>query len=218
MSHLPSFAEQRRRMVDEQLRRRGIRDERVLAAMRLAPREAFVPAGLLATAYDDHAMPIGSGQTISQPFTVAYMCEAAQLTGGEKVLEIGTGSGYGAAVLAHLAREVYTVERLPELADEARRRLTELGYDHVHVATGDGSMGWPEHAPFDAIVVTAAATKLPPALVEQLAPGGRIVIPIGPAGGGQIMYRFTNRDGELKAEDLGDFAFVPLIGADTPDA
>lgn len=135
-------------MVEFQLRSRGICDENVLAAMERVPREKFVPDNERSVAYEDHALPIGSGQTISQPFTVAYMCESAQLRAQDKVLEIGTGSGYGAAVLSHLAREVYSIERLPELADSARMRLQKMGYHNVHIATGDGSLGWPEHAPF----------------------------------------------------------------------
>lgn len=203
----------RRRMVEDQLRARGIGDERVLAAMDRVPREAFVDVDQQDSAYDDCALPIASGQTISQPYTVAYMCEAARIGPADKVLEIGTGSGYGAAVLSQLAREAYSVERLPELASEARRRLAELGYRNVHVATADGSLGHPEGAPYDAILVTAGAVTLPPALVEQLAPGGRIVIPIGDGESGQTMCRFTDRRGRLEEENLGAFAFVPLIGA-----
>lgn len=211
------YAELRLRMIESQLRSRDIDDPRVLDAMNRVPREAFVLDEDRSAAYDDHAMSIGHAQTISQPYTVAFMCQAAQLTGDEKVLEIGTGSGYGAAVLSLLSREVYTVERIPELTEQARRRLEAMGYDNVHVATADGTLGFPAGAPFDAIVVTAGADVLPEALVKQLAPGGRIVIPIGEYGGGQTMYRFTKRDGELTAEDLGAFSFVPLIGAYTRD-
>lgn len=210
-----SFDARRRQMVEDQLRPRGIRDERVLAAMSCVPREAFVGKDWIHDAYDDCALPIAGGQTISQPYTVAYMCEAAAISPSDRVLEIGTGSGYCAAVLSHLAREVYTVERLPKLAAEARRRLSDLGYGNVHVATANGSLGLPANSPYDAILVTAAAVSLPQALVEQLAPGGRIVIPIGDYDSGQTMYRFTRRESELTAEDLGAFAFVPLIGAYT---
>lgn len=206
-----TFNKLRLQMVDSQLRSRGISDERVLAAMERVPREEFVPDNERAVAYEDHALPIGLGQTISQPFTVAYMCEAAQLCDQDKVLEIGTGSGYGAAVLSHIANEVYSIERLSELADSARERLQKLGYHNVHIATGDGSLGWPEHAPFDAIIVTAGAASFPHALAQQLAPGGRLVIPMGEQELGQTMYRFTLREGQLQSENLGQFAFVPLI-------
>lgn len=201
-------------MIDEQLRPRGIHDERVLAAMGQVPREAFVPDDLRHEAYHDCALAIGLGQTISQPFTVAYMCQALELRGAERVLEIGAGSGYGAAVLSELAREVYTVERIGELAEEAERRLQRLGYDNVHVRSGDGTLGWPEQAPFDAVVVTAAAESIPEALVGQLCAGGRLVIPVGEYGSGQRMQRLTLHDGRLTAEDLGAFSFVPLIGDD----
>lgn len=207
-----SFDELRRQMVDEQLRARGIRDERVLHAMSGVPREAFVGDDQVDAAYADCALPIGSGQTISQPFTVAFMCEAAQIAPDDKVLEIGTGSGYGAAVLSCLARAVDTVERLPELADEARRRLNEQGYSRIRVFTADGSLGRPQDAPYDAILVTAGADSLPPALVEQLAPGGRLVIPIGDYAD-QTMYRFTRTADGMQTENLGEFAFVPLVGA-----
>ena len=216
MNQHDSSKELRHRMVELDLRSRGICDERVLAAMGRVPREEFVPDNERSVAYEDHALPIGLGQTISQPFTVAYMCEAAQLHGGEIVLEIGTGSGYGAAVLSRLAREVYSIERLSELADSARERLQKMGYQNVHVVTGDGSLGWPEHAPYDAIIVTAGAESLPHALAQQLAPGGRMVIPIGEPHYGQTMYRMTNCDGRLQSEDLGAFAFVPLIANSSP--
>jgi protein-L-isoaspartate(D-aspartate) O-methyltransferase len=199
-------------MVEYQVRARGIRDMRVLAAMSRVPREAFVDAAQQWSAYADCALPIGEGQTISQPYTVAFMAEAAQIAPTDRVLEIGTGSGYGAAVLAHLAAEVYTIERIPELADAACRRLAEQGYRNVRVVTGDGSSGLSEHAPYDAIIVTAGAVSLPEAYVAQLAPGGRIVIPIGELYSGQTMYRFTKLDGRLEADDLGEFTFVPLVG------
>jgi len=200
-------------MVEHQLRARGIGDERVLAAMNRVPREAFIDAALRDSAYADGALPIGEGQTISQPFTVAFMAEAARIRPTDRVLEIGTGSGYGAAVLSQLAAEVHTIERLPDLAEGARRHLAAAGYPNVHVVTGDGTSGLPEHAPYDAIVVTAGAVSLPEALVEQTAAGGRIVIPIGEFHAGQTMYRFTRRDGRIDSESLGGFAFVPLIGA-----
>jgi protein-L-isoaspartate(D-aspartate) O-methyltransferase len=205
------FAERRHRMVDIDLRERGLRDRRMLAAMSRVPREEFVPDSLRDDAYEDRPLPIGFGQTISQPFTVAFMLEALSLCGGENVLEIGTGSGYAAAILSRLARVVHTVERVPELASEAESRLQRLGCDNVHVHQCDGTLGLPEYAPFDAIVVTAAAESLPPPLRDQLTVGGRIVIPIGDSGG-QSLYRLTNSDDGLESEDLGGFAFVPLIG------
>jgi protein-L-isoaspartate(D-aspartate) O-methyltransferase len=169
----------RARMVREQLRARGIQDTLVLAAMARVPRHEFVPSPLQHLAYEDGPLPIGSGQTISQPYIVAYMTEAARVSAGHRVLEIGTGSGYQAAILAELAREVWTIEIVPELATRAGEVLRRLGYTNVHVRTGDGYLGWPERAPFDAIVVTAAPDHVPPALVAQLAVGGRMVIPVG---------------------------------------
>lgn len=201
-----------RQQLVNQLRNRGISDERVLAAMNVVPREDFVPEDLRERAYEDHALPIGSEQTISQPFTVAFMCEALQLTGNERVLEIGTGSGYGACVLSRLANWVYTIERLPELAASAQQRIQHLGFQNITVRIGDGSLGWPEEAPFDAIIVTAGAAECPSTYREQLAPAGRIVIPVGPTPRQQQMVRFTLRHGELIPESLGSFAFVPLIG------
>lgn len=212
MSARPDFSELRRRMVDDQLRAHGISDLRVLKAMGQVPREEFVPPDLRSAAYDDCPLPIGCEQTISQPFTVAFMAQELQLRGGEKVLEIGAGSGYGAAVLAHLAAEVYSIERIPVLADQARERLAHLKYKNVAIITGDGTRGLPDQAPFDAIVVTAGAEALPHAYVEQLCDGGRIVVPIGGYRDSQIMYRFTRLAGELKVEHLGRFTFVPLIG------
>ena len=207
-----SFAERRQRMVRDQIEARGIRDHRVLDAMNRVPREEFVPRDLQNEAYDDRPLPIGYGQTISQPFTVAFMTEALRLAGAEKVLEIGTGSGYAAAVLACLANEVHTIERIPSLAQQAERRLARLGFDNVHLHTANGTLGLPTYAPFDAIVVTAGADQLPEPYAEQLADGGRIVIPIGPAPTSQTLCRFTRRGRELNAENLGQFAFVPLIG------
>jgi protein-L-isoaspartate(D-aspartate) O-methyltransferase len=207
----PSFAELRARMIDEQLLPRGICDQRVLRAMAEVPRERFMPDDVRDLAYDDYAHAIAAGQTISQPYTVAFMCEAAQLQGEEKVLEVGTGSGYGAAVLSRLARRVVTIERIPELADEAQRRLAVEGFRNVTVVAGDGTQGVPAEAPFDAIVVTAGGEHLPPAYVEQLNLGGRIIMPIG-GYEGQTMYRFTLEAAGLRTESLGRFAFVPLVG------
>jgi protein-L-isoaspartate(D-aspartate) O-methyltransferase len=207
-----AFADLRRHMVKVQLAGHGIDDARVLEAMGRIPREEFVPPELRDAAYEDGPLPIGFGQTISQPFTVAFMCAALRLTGNEKVLEIGTGSGYGAAVLSLLAKSVFTIERVPELAALARERLARLGHDNVQVITADGTLGLPAEAPFDGIVVTAGAETLPDTYVQQLARHGRIVIPIGGFRYNQEMYRFTRLEGELRVENLGGFAFVPLIG------
>lgn len=208
------FESARQYMVEHQLRRRGIADERVLQAMLSVPREEFVPAVQRNRAYDDCPLPIGFDQTISQPYTVAFQCAALKLAGDERVLELGTGCGYAAAVLSLLAKDVHTIERIPGLADQARRTLARLGYANVHVHTGDGTLGLPEAGPFDGIVATAGGTDLPEPLAEQLAPGGRIVIPLGESLYEQSMYRFTKRAGgeELAKENLGAFCFVPLIG------
>ena len=205
------FADARHAMVEFQIAHRGIKDRRVQQAMGNVPREEFVPDAFREEAYADWPLPIGYGQTISQPFTVAYMAQAALLEGPERVLEVGSGSGYGAAVLSQLAAVVHSVERVPELADAAARRTKRLGYANVTVHVANGTLGLREHAPFDAIVVTAAAEALPEPYGKQLSEGGRIVIPIGKSTS-QFMYRFTKRNGELDAENLGGFAFVPLIG------
>lgn len=208
------FDDAREAMVRTQIEARGIRDGAVLAAMRAVPREAFLPAGLGEFAYADHPLPIGAEQTISQPYIVALMTEALGLRGGERVLEIGAGSGYAAAVLGRIAAEVYTVERHGELAEAARARLGALGFDNVHVLHGDGTLGWPEHAPYDAIIVAAGGPEVPRALVEQLKPGGRLVIPVGEDRSLQHLTRLTReRDGSLRREDLGGVRFVPLVGA-----
>lgn len=203
----------RERMVAEQLERRGIRDPRVLEAMRSVPREMFVPERVAEFAYDDSPLPIEQRQTISQPYIVARMTEALELDADDTVLEIGTGSGYGAAVLAESAREVYTIERHRRLADSARDTLTGLGYDNVHVRCGDGSLGWPEHAPFDAIVATAAGAEVPQPLKRQLAIGGRLVIPVGSMYGAQELLRLRRvGEAEHERERLGAVRFVALIG------
>lgn len=206
-------ADARARMVDRQLALRGIADRRVLDAFRDVPRDAFVPAELAEFAYDDTPLPIGEGQTISQPYIVAVTIEALGLEGGERVLEIGTGSGYAAAVLGRLANEVFTVERLESLADHARKRLKDLGFHKVYVLHGDGTLGWPEHAPYDAIAVAAGGPEVPEALAEQLAPGGRLVIPVGSDETSQVLTRFTRKkSGKLREEPLSPVRFVPLIG------
>jgi protein-L-isoaspartate(D-aspartate) O-methyltransferase len=183
--------------------------------MRAVPRERFVPASMARFAYDDGPLPIGKGQTISQPYIVAVMTAAVRMKPGERALEIGTGSGYGAAVLSRIAGEVYTVERVGELAESARRRLAELGYDNVHVLEGDGTLGWPEHAPYEAILVTAGGPRVPKALLHQMAVGGRLIMPVGTDLHGQRLVRVTRTDAhEYEHENLEYVAFVPLIGAE----
>ena len=205
--------EERVSMVEKTIEARGVEDPDVLAAMRSVPRHGFVPEGYVDQAYEDHPLPIGYGQTISQPYVVAWMTELLALQPGEKVLEIGTGSGYQAAVLAELPEiEVYSVEIVPELAERAAATLDSLGYDDVKTTQGDGYFGWPEYAPFDAIIVTAAPDHLPQPLVQQLTGEGRLVIPIGPPGGYQGLWRFTVENGELVAENLGGVMFVPFTG------
>ena len=211
---MTDFTDLRHRMVRAQIENRGVRDRAVLEAMRTVPREAFVPERLSDFAYDDAPLPIEEGQTISQPFIVAMMIAAVGPTSRDRVLEIGTGSGYAAAVLAEVAGEVFTVERHSVLADQARRRLAQLGFSNVQVLEGDGTLGWPEHAPYDAIVVAAGGPDVPPALLAQLAIGGRLVIPIGPTPRTQHLVRVTRRSEErFERERMGDVRFVPLIGA-----
>jgi protein-L-isoaspartate(D-aspartate) O-methyltransferase len=200
-------------MVEQQLRARGIRAPRVLAAMATVPREAFVAPELAGAAYDDRPLPIEAGQTISQPYIVALMTEAMELRCDDTVLEIGTGSGYAAAVLASVAERVYTVERIAGLAELARQRLERLGYHTVEVRCGDGTLGWPEHAPYDAIVVTACGPDVPSALVEQLVIGGRLVMPIGSRDDQELVRITRTGDHEQRRDDLGPVRFVPLIGA-----
>lgn len=206
------LAELRRQMIEDQFLRRGIRDTKVIDAMLQVPREEFVPKDLREEAYEDYPLSIGYGQTISQPFTVGYMLQELNLAGDEKVLEIGTGSGYAAAVLSRIVREVHTVERISPLAEAARSRLLRLGYENVHVHLGDGTLGCPEQAPFDAIVVAAGAERLPEVYAEQLFEKGRILIPIG-GPSSQSLLRFTKVSGQLISENLGKFVFVPLIGS-----
>ena len=201
----------RESMVARQLQARGISDPRVLAAMNRVPRHLFVPEHLAPLAYRDHPLPIGSGQTISQPYIVALMTEWAEIKPGQKILEVGTGSGYQAAVLAELTDKVWSIDIRPELAAKAAGTLQALGYRQVQVKSGDGYLGWPEEAPFDAILVTAAATRVPPALEKQLREGGRLVIPLGPAGGLQILTRYRKTQGKLKEETRLPVSFVPLV-------
>lgn len=200
-------------MVTQQLRARDIRDDRVLEAMRAVPRERFVPEALRTRAYEDAALPIGAGQTISQPYMVAAICQALSLHGGEVVLDVGTGSGYQAAVLAELADEVHTIERVPELADGARRALAEAGYDRVHVYVGDGTLGVPDQAPFDAIAVAAAAPAIPESLYEQLAPFGRLVLPVGSRRGQELQLVVRSPEGPATIRSV-PCRFVPLLGAE----
>jgi protein-L-isoaspartate(D-aspartate) O-methyltransferase len=205
-------ASDRLAMVDRQLRRRDIADERVLAAMERVPRELFVPQSISARAYDDAALPIGEGQTISQPYMVARICEALSLRGHERVLDVGTGSGYQAAVLAELAEEVHTIERIPELAEEARATLDAAGYgDRVDVHVGDGTLGLPEHAPYAAIAVAAAAPEVPTTLYEQLEERGRLVVPIGGRRGQQLQLIVRSPEGPAVVRSV-PCRFVPLLG------
>jgi protein-L-isoaspartate(D-aspartate) O-methyltransferase len=207
------FAKLRGTMVERQIAARGVRSTEVLRALRKVPRELFLPDGIREFAYEDTPLPLEADQTISQPYIVALMTEALLLEGGEKVLEIGTGSGYAAAVLAEIAGEVYTVERIEPLADEAAARLAELGYQNVQVRHADGTLGWPEHAPFDAIVVAAGGPEIPGTLKRQLKIGGRLVIPVGADQRVQELVRVTRyADDGFKTEDIADVRFVPLIG------
>jgi len=207
------FDRMRRNMVDSQIAGRGIRSRAVIDAMGHVRREEFVPAHLAKHAYEDNPLPIEEHQTISQPYIVALMIEALELNGTERVLEIGTGSGYAAAVLGEIAREVYTIERLPGLAQTARARLAAHGCDNIHVRCGDGTLGWPEEAPFAAIVVAAGGPEVPEALREQLEIGGRLVIPVGSTMGHQTLLRITRiGEKEYRSKDLGGVRFVPLVG------
>ena len=200
-------------MVERQLERRGIRSKRILDAFLGVPREAFVGGGYAHLAYGDHPLPIEAGQTISQPYIVALMIEAAEIAAGDTVLEVGSGSGYAAAVISRVAAKVLGIERQPELVAVARERLARLGYDNVEIVEGDGSRGWPDGAPYDAILVAASGSHVPPPLIEQLKPGASIVMPVGSPGSVQKLVRATrHEDGTLKQSDLGGVRFVPLIG------
>jgi len=204
------YGRQRRQMVDRQLRGRDITDPAVLRAMAAVPRHLFVPSSLRALAYDDGPLPIGHDQTISQPYIVALMSQLLSVEGGDKILEIGTGSGYQAAVLAEMGAEVFTVEIVPELARQAEKLLGDLSYDSVTVKTGDGYKGWPEHAPFDGIIVTCAPTMVPEPLKEQLAEGGRMVIPAGESYA-QKLYPLKKKDGKIVQRKVIDVRFVPMV-------
>jgi len=211
MDDMTASAAERERMVVDQLIGRDIRDQRVLAAMRTVPRHAFVPGDYRHLAYSDGPLPIGEGQTISQPYIVALMTQLLSLEGHEKVLEVGTGSGYQAAILAYLVAEVHTIERHAQLADNARALLTDLGYKNVHIHLGDGSQGWFAAAPYDAVIVTAAAPEVSPLLLEQLAEGGRLVIPVG-GRFNQLLQLWRRKDDAFTHDELTPVAFVPLMG------
>ena len=216
---MAGYSKLREYMVRDQIARRGVTSEKVLDAMRKVPRERFLPAGQADYAYDDSPLPIGERQTISQPYIVAYMAEALALKGGEKVLEIGTGSGYAAAILAEIAADVYTIERIQGLAEMASAVLDDLGYSNVHVRHGDGTLGWPEQAPFDGIVVTAGGPDVPETLKQQLKVGGRLVIPVGTSTWYQELVRVTRvEETEFETEDLVPVRFVPLIGEEGWDS
>ena len=202
-------------MIEEQLKPRGIKDERVLAAMAKVPREAFVPEKLRDQSYSDNALPIGHDQTISQPFIVAYMTEQLHLKPSDRVLEIGTGSGYHAAVLSELAKDVYTIEIIEPLAKEASARLSRLNYNNAHVKAGDGYQGWSEVAPFDAIIVTCAPDKVPQPLTQQLKENGRMIVPVGSTMADQQLYLLEKKNGELAQTAILPVRFVPMVGEAT---
>ena len=209
---MDDYSLERHRMVVEQISGRGLSEPRLLAAFELVPRHLFVPEGSRSAAYDDHPLPIGFGQTISQPFTVALMTNLLELTGDERVLEVGTGSGYQAAILGQLAGEVHTIEFIPELAAQAEKIIKDLRIENVIIHLGDGSLGWPGSAPFAGILVTAAAPKVPGPLLEQLADNGRLVIPVSHSWQGQFLILITRRDQEFVEQVITSVAFVPLRG------
>jgi protein-L-isoaspartate(D-aspartate) O-methyltransferase len=207
------FTAEREAMVERQLKRRGITEPDILDAFRAVPREAFVSAEFAPEAYGDHPLPIEARQTISQPYIVALMIQAAAIKPGDSVLEVGCGSGYAAAVISRIARRVIGIERQHDLVEVSRERLKRLGYDNVEIVEGDGTKGWPDAAPFDAILAAASGSHVPPPLVEQLAPNGCIVMPLGEPGWVQELVKVTRRDdGRLEKENLGAVRFVPLIG------
>jgi protein-L-isoaspartate(D-aspartate) O-methyltransferase len=209
---LQNFRKERLAMVEGQLRRRGISDQRVLEAMAKIPRHAFVSPDYQTAAYEDRPLPIGEGQTISQPYMVAVMTQSLSLKGEERVLEIGTGSGYQTALLAELAKAIFTIERIRALIQRAEENLEELGYKNILFFCGDGTKGWPEKAPFDGIIVTAGAPEIPQPLTSQLADGGRLVIPVGPRYT-QTLYVVTRKGTQFTEEEVTGCVFVPLVGA-----
>lgn len=204
------FKAMREKMVETQIQARGVKDSRVLSALRKVERHRFVPKEYLDSAYSDQPLPIGEGQTISQPYIVALMTELLELKGGEKVLEIGTGSGYQAAILAELAKEVYSIEIVETLASMAKNRLSEMGYQNVKVKAGDGYLGWPEVAPFDVIIITCAPDHIPKPLIEQLKEGGRMVVPVGTYA--QELKKIVKRSGKIETTDVISVVFVPMTG------
>ena len=206
------YGEKRQRMVEKDLKARGIKDPKVLEAMGKIPRQLFVEESLRDEAYADHPLPIGEGQTISQPYVVALMTEAIRLKPGDRVLEIGTGSGYQAAVLAEIVKDVYTVEIRKGLAETAAKRLADLGYKNVQAKYGDGYFGWEEYAPFDVIMITASANHIPPPLIKQLREGGRLILPLGSTLFHQTLTLVTKEKGDLKMEQREAVVFVPLVG------
>jgi protein-L-isoaspartate(D-aspartate) O-methyltransferase len=209
----PDFGSQREAMVERQLRRRGITEPEILDAFRAVAREAFVSAARAHLAYGDHPLPIGAGQTISQPYIVALMIQATAVKAGDKVLEVGSGSGYAAAVISRIAARVIGIERQPELVQAASERLARLGYENVEIVEGDGTLGWPPEAPYDAVLVAASGSHVPQPVTGQLSPGGRLVMPIGERAASQILVKVTKgHDGSLRQSDLGGVRFVPLIG------
>jgi protein-L-isoaspartate(D-aspartate) O-methyltransferase len=210
---MTDFVAEREAMVERQLERRGIREQKILDAFRAVPREAFVAAEHAHLAYGDHPLPIGAGQTISQPYIVALMIQAARIGPSDRVLEVGAGSGYAAALIGRIARSVIAIERQHELIEIARTRLWQLGYDNIEIVEGDGTKGWRAEAPYEAILAAASGTHVPQALIAQLAPDGRLVMPIGDPSGAQELIKVTKQDdGILKRENLGRVRFVPLIG------
>jgi protein-L-isoaspartate(D-aspartate) O-methyltransferase len=210
---MTDFAREREAMVERQMRRRGISEKVILDAFLAVPREAFVSDEHAHLAYGDHPLPIEAGQTISQPYIVALMIQAAQIGPDDRVLEVGAGSGYAAAVIGRIGASVIAIERQHELVEAARERLRRLGYDNVEIVEGDGTKGWPQEAPYDAILAAASGSHVPEALIAQLAPGGRLVMPVGNPGGIQELVKVTKQpDGILKLENLGGVRFVPLIG------
>ena len=212
---MSDFAALRERMVERQIAARGLDDPKLLAAFRAVPREQFISAEYSDYAYQDSPLPIESGQTISQPYIVALTIYAAGIKPGDKVLEVGAGSGYAAAVIGQIAEEVVAIERLHELVQLAQERMERLGYDNVRVVEGDGTLGWPAEAPFDAIVAAASGSHVPQSWIAQLKPGGRIVVPLGDPYSVQSLIKVTKEeDGTLKRQDLGGVRFVPLIGAE----
>jgi protein-L-isoaspartate(D-aspartate) O-methyltransferase len=209
---LNNYYNKRQEMVDTQVVKRGIKDDRIIAAMRNVARHLFLDEALWPEAYDDHPLPIGEKQTISQPYIVALMTEALALTGKERVLEIGTGSGYQTAILAELAEQVYSMERIAVIAQRARKLLDQMRYTNIVITVGDGTHGWREYAPYDAIIVTAASPAMPKPLIDQLTPGGRLIIPLGDESSQQLILYSKHKDGSVSTEGYGGVRFVKLIG------